>query len=297
MVLSIFSQKLKFQKLKEVYQQVVHQDPLEWVLQWTLLLLILFVDTPWDTRLAVVSWCLCGFVYRPWRFNAWYWWGLAGVLFGFNFFHWAFSDNHRHLMAYWCLAIGCSLKLSQPIQALALNARLLIGLLFLFATLWKASSATYMDGSMFHFLLLADTRFPEVSSAFGLTSAMWNSNLEAQQQIHQMPELIRFQSTPLMEPLAQFLTWWTLLIEALVALCFLWPDRQPMNRWRHSVLFAFIITTYPIAGISGFAWLLLVMGRIQCRPGLKKTHLGYILLLLLTFLFWDGYLKRYWVGM
>jgi hypothetical protein len=65
------------------------------------------------------------------------------------------ADNHIYLLAYWCLVLFLVLNVPAPARqrALALNARWLIGLAFLFAILWKAVlSPDFVDGRIEHHL-------------------------------------------------------------------------------------------------------------------------------------------------
>jgi hypothetical protein len=73
---------------------------------------------------------------------------------------WPLADNHAYLLCYWCLALGVSLVARDHGAALALNGRLLIGLAFACATLWKAVlSPDYLDGTFFRVMLMVDQRF------------------------------------------------------------------------------------------------------------------------------------------
>lgn len=63
--------------------------------------------------------------------------------------------------------------------------------------------------------------------------------------------------------MALVLTWWTILIEAVVAVLFLWPEDRGPSRWRDPALLVFILTTYPVAPVIGFAWVLAAMGTAQ----------------------------------
>ena len=71
--------------------------------------------------------------------------------------NWPMADNHAYLLSYWCLAVAVALVSHDPRSCLALNARLLVGLAFACATLWKVVlSPDYLDGRFFRVLLLTD---------------------------------------------------------------------------------------------------------------------------------------------
>ena len=82
--------------------------------------------------------------------------------------------------------------------------------------------------------------------------------------------------------LAQFATLGTVIWEALVAVCFLWPlDRGP-SRLRDASLLVFCATTYAVAPVSGFAWLLLAMAVAQCGSSRGRTRVAYLAVYLLV---------------
>src|SRR5215510_6427632 len=82
--------------------------------------------------------------------------------------NWPMADNHAYLLSYWCLAITLTLLSRDPQACLALNARLLVGLAFACATLWKVVlSPDYLDGRFFRVLLLTDRRFEGLAQIGG----------------------------------------------------------------------------------------------------------------------------------
>jgi hypothetical protein len=194
------------------------------------------------------------------------------------------ADNHAYLLYYWCLALCASLVVRDHGAALARHGRLLIGLAFTCATLWKAVlSPDYLDGTFFRVMLMADQRF-EASVRFvsGLNTEQLAANrrlLEAER----LPDMGRPAAHTLVEPVrltlfAQVATWWTVCLEATVALTFLWPRRGWVARQRHLVLAVFCATIYAIAPVVGFEWLLLVMGVAQCEPERTVVRSVYLML-------------------
>ncbi len=77
----------------------------------------------------------------------------------------------------------------------------------------------------------------------------------------------------------------TLALEAALALVFLWPvDRGP-SRARDGLLMAFCATTYAVATVEGFGWLLVSMGIAQTAPGQRRTRLLYLATFVLIFVY------------
>jgi hypothetical protein len=113
----------------------------------TLLLLLLHTEPEKYLRVPVTVLSTAGLLYRPLARKASFWFVVTAVLAAGHFTLWHLIDNHKYLMTYWCLALACSLLMEDPRQALAFNARLLTGLCFFFAVLWKATSPDFLDGS------------------------------------------------------------------------------------------------------------------------------------------------------
>jgi len=251
-------------------------------LRFTLLALLLRPVGDWTVRPFVLLLACVGLV-SPRVLRSPYTWFILTALTGWRtIVDWPLSDNHAYLLCYWCLALACSLLATDVRSSMAHNGRLLIGLTFLLAVLWKALlSPDYLSGTFFRVTLLTDPRFEAVSLQLGgLTDqqlagnrAFLEPDLSGGERLHP-PELIE---PPALRKFAQVATWWTLIMEALVALSFLVPTRSWLSRRRHSVLLVFCGVTYLLAPVDGFGRLLLVMGFAQCEPtrtGLQSMYLA-----------------------
>lgn len=74
---------------------------------------------------------------------------------------------------------------------------------------------------------------------------------------------------------AQGATWGTLASECAIALAFLAPLGRGV--WlRHALLLGFCATTYAIAPVVSFGWLLLAMGVAQCPPEARRLQFAYL---------------------
>jgi len=200
------------------------------------------------------------------------------------------ADNHAYLLCYWCATLALGLASNEPGRAVASGARVLIGLAFAFATLWKlALSPDFLDGTFFRVTLLTDPRFADLARIAGglapdALAAMREALLE-----HADVEVATWAA--LDEPaslrrLAGALTLWTAAIEAAVALGFLWAFvRGP--RPVADALLVFCVTTYAVAPVAGFGWLLLAMGMAQCdaSPGGARMRLAYLATYVLVLLY------------
>jgi hypothetical protein len=191
---------------------------------------------------------------------------------------WPLADNHAYLLVYWCLAIALACGAPEPERVLAWNGRVLVALLFGFAVLWKLLSADYLDGRFFRVMLVADQRLEPLALSFG---GLDPRTLEQRRAfLAQHVDGAGFAQAAPPEPvrlcrLALAATWLALVLEAAVALAF----AAPLGRraWlRHALLLFFCATTYAVAPVASFGWLLLAMGAAQCNREARRTRLGYL---------------------
>ena len=254
----------------------------------TLVMIVISLHEPfWYLKLGVATLAVSALVLRPLMRNPLVWFGLVVVFLWSFTFSWAEQNNHDYLKVYWCLAIGVSLLAADSARALRFNARVLIGLCFFFATLWKLVSPDYLDGSFFTYALLQDSRFGLIAENLG---GLDGSVLAGDRTMRAAHSLFGDPAEPITTPLApavvwiaHVMTWWTVVIEGAVAAAFLLPQRFFLARWRDIILFAFVLSTYIIAPILYFAWILLGMGAVQCeRERFRYVPVAYAVLFLLV---------------
>lgn len=248
-------------------------------------------------RVAVVSLAAGALLLPALRGRAALWWILAALcaLRIANF--WPLSDNHAYLLVYWCLAAALALHGPAPGETLARSARGLIGLAFAFAVLWKGWLAPeFLDGRFFRATLLLDPRFEDWTR---LTTGLSGESIEAARAYLKLeqgaglygavPEAL---SSARLARVAAVMTGWTLAIEALLALAFLGPRDRGLSRLRDELLILFCATTYAVATVEGFGWLLIALGVAQARtPGRWRipAYLGaYALILFHREVAWIG---------
>jgi hypothetical protein len=254
----------------------------ELALRLTLLDLVLRPVGNWLLRPLILSLAVVALLRSNWLRQPAVWMVLAILTGARVILDWPLADNHAYLFSYWCLAIALALAASDTSRVLALNGRLLIGLVFLFASIWKITlSGQYLDGTFFQVTMLTDPRlegFARVAGGLGeqaylqLSEAV-NQHLDAPPgtaiPMPEMPE--RFRTVAMMA------TIWNAMINPAIAIAFLWPARNPDQPLRHLLLLVYCATTYAIATVDGFGWLLLAMGAAQTRGNQLSVRRAYIL--------------------
>ena len=203
---------------------------------------------------------------------------------------WPLSDNHIYLLAYWCLAIGLALSGPRSAATLATSSRWLLGAAFALAVLWKGVlSPDYVDGRFFRVTLLTDERFADAALLFGGLSA--EQMVENRKFLEPLPEGAQlltppaFVEPPRLQVFAWVATWGGLALESAVAALCLIPAAGRTLAARHAALLMFCVTTYALAPVAGFGWLIAVMGLAQCHADQRRLRGAYVAVFLLILLF------------
>ncbi len=244
----------------------------------TLVILLLKSTGVWYVQIPMVPLCVAGLgfsaVYRRWE----YWATISAILAVAYFRNWFAIDNHDFLLGYWCLALAFSVAREDPAQWLAKNARLLVGLSFLFAVLWRAMSPDFLTGDFFHFLFLTNTRFTWLASVVGgLSAEALAGNQAAVATLVSDPSTIApLTSSPTLPILAIVVTWWVFLLEATIAMAFLLPLTGQWSKTRDLAMLAFLFSTYAAASVVTFGWILAVMGFSQMDPRRQGFRIAYL---------------------
>lgn len=263
----------------------------------TLLLLILYSSEYWYVRVPVTAIAISAILFEPLKRSPRIWFVIAVIVTLGNYHNQFDIDNHKYLLGYWCLAVFCALHAERPLALLARDGRWMIGLSFLFAVFWKATTEDYLGGAFFQFSLLLDERFRSLAAAFGgVTEPMRDFNLAAQQALVSYDS--RLTAVALRYPLpvtslAKAMTWWAFLMEVLIALAFLAPVKTRLSRYRDLFLLAFIVCTYAIAPVIGFGWILAIMGMVQADarlPFVRLLYTGAFILLVLYRIPWGQFM-------
>lgn len=213
--------------------------------------------------------------------SPWLWGALTALAATRIWNGWPTNDNHAYLLVYWLLAALLATLATDRGRVLAWNGRALVALTFVFATLWKlVLSPDFADGTFFRVVLVDDLRF----EAFTQIAAGIDRNalldLRDVTRAHAdgvfVPWAGMAAPPPRLLALADALTIGTLALEGALAVAFLLPLRWRIARARDALLALFCATTYTLAPVPGFGWLLVSMGVAQCEPERKRTRGLYL---------------------
>ena len=223
----------------------------------------------------------------PWVRRRWWAWGLLTVVTAAGVFSYVLVDldNHHFLHVYWLAALTVACLAKDPAWTLGRAGRLMVGWLFLFATLWKLLTPDFADGSFFAYLLSVDRNLTRVPLALDwVDPEVTSENRIAVTAMRHDPQVephpVPVQVSATMDRLAAPLSWVTIVLEGAVALTFLLPLRGAWTRWREVSLFTFILVTYPALPVLSFAALLIAMslaGSTMRPPWAQVSHVAVLL--------------------
>lgn len=228
----------------------------------------------WYSAGPVFAFALPALVSPGLRAKPWMWLAIAASLVLGVAPNWFEADNHKYVSIYWAIALACARWVtSSQGEVLACNARFLLAGCMFFATLWKAISPTYLSGEFFEFSLLTDGRFATfLNTMTPLDAEVIESNHKAYNAVrsglHPPGSYVELGFAPSVATIALLCTYWTIMIEGLLALVFLLPASRVPTWLRDGSLIAFGATTYFLAPVPGFGCLLMLMGMAQS----KSTH-------------------------
>jgi hypothetical protein len=186
---------------------------------------------------------------------------------------WPLVDNHHYLAGYWSLAILLALCVPDPPASLAVSARWLLALVFLWAALWKGVfSPDFRDGRFFTVRLMSDDRFEQravLLSGLSLEEVRANRAFLSQEEQDDSRAMTSLNTTPRFRFWVDVITWFVLAFEAALALLFLLPLGRG-DPLRHVGLMLFCVGTFAFAPVWTFGWLILLLG-LAMVPGEHRT--------------------------
>jgi len=203
--------------------------------------------------------------------------------------YWLVCNNHDILFGYFFIVFFTSLFVPtiRRESFLSKNCSYLIGLIFLFSIIHKWSSPSFLSGYVIFQILLTwesylflDVLLPMDYQAVVATNA---ANFERFLN-HQIPFKFLIGTKDLFL-ISKLITFSALIIESLIAVLFLLPKKLGIVKYRDYVLIAFMLTTYFPLKITGFFYILFLLGITQTTSKDKRIRLGYICLILVYTVF------------
>lgn len=269
--------------LAAAQRSIERLDGLEQAALLTLPLLLLHTEKLWYVKVPVLGLALAALVLPAARRSPVVWFTITCFLAAGLVDNWQAADNHKYLMTYWCLALFLAASRDADEAQLARSARWLLAFTFLFATVWKLAAADFRNGDFFHYALLFDPRFSGKLEILGLVdSGLLELNDAAQRALTSYESVavsLPVELPPAVGPIARFLTGWSLVLEGGIAVAFLLPAGRTLGWLRDGLLLLFVASTYLIAPVVGFGWLLIALGYAQCERDRRAWRMAYLLTL------------------
>lgn len=263
-----------------VRDAVGEMSRLDLALLLTLLLLVFYPPQYVYVSLPLSVMAICALVVPALRYRPGFWLFAATLVGIVSVVNWHTTDNHKYLLAYWCLAICCSLATRDPERSLQTVARWLIVGVISIAVLQKSLSDDYLSTDFFYFELLFDRRFSGLAQYVGgIQEFVSDLNASARRALVNYDSVltsVKLASSGQLHDLARFVTWWNYLVQCAIAIAFVAPSNSRPAAWRHPLLLLFIFSTYLFAPVIGFGWVLIILGIAQLERTAVTTRLLYL---------------------
>lgn len=273
------------QKLLKKFESI---DLYNLALRLTLIDLILRPIGSWEIRVPILITSILGLVIPGLLKKPAIWFLLTVLTISRVILDWPLSDNHAYLLFLWCFAIFI-FTLRKDKTLLTQNAKLMIGLAFAFAFIWKAFlSPDFLDKRFFSFAIIEDPRFSQFTQLVCNISEDELYYFRDYITQHIDGELIYVEvidfNLNCIDEVSGFLTYYTLILELMIALLFLIPKHMAISKFRDYFLILFCLSVYSVATVEGFGWLLIAMG-ISQSDNKKIPVLLYILCFLIILIY------------
>ncbi len=256
------------------------------VLRLTVLLLLFYGGSSWHLSIPLKVACGAALFSQRIRGSLVWWIGITCLVALMNGISWHSIDNHKYLITYWSMTVTLAVACPTSAERVLLwNARGLVGICFGLAVIWKLLAGEYLDGTFWEYTLLTDSRLRVVSSVVGgIPLADLSTNRSLVADAFQWPAenpIVHLATSPQLAGVAKAMSWWGLGIESLIAVLWLCPVRTPLSL-KDASLIGFLVTTYMLLPVVGFASVLGVMG-FSVAFLENRRRLAFVYLIVLCF--------------
>ncbi|GAA4114353.1 hypothetical protein GCM10022393_13720 [Aquimarina addita] len=280
-------------KIRHISETTNNDSILTLTLQMLLLIFLMYMNDNGYLSIFMPVILIPGILFKVVREHPYYWTLIACMASTFYLVLdlVGYVPNHKHIFAFIIIAVTIAMFLKEkihPLRFLNTQSRLIIGFCFLFATIGKFMASEFLDGSFFEFTNTTDPRF------FGFSSLMGKVDLNLLIENEENLRLLLKTNDPKTSFLVNgvdnirgfgmLISYWTIFIEGMIAISFCLPRNFLLSKYRNVFLVTFILTTYPIATVTGFAIILTVLGFIQSLEDHKLTMFSWFYLFVFIFL-------------
>ena len=213
-------------------------------------------------------------------YSAWFWGGITAYYWILLIDNWFIVNNHEILAGYWQLLFFASFFIAPQKRAVFLktHSKLLLGLIFLFSIIHKTISPDFLSGNVLHKLLLSweSYLFLDIFLPFdyvGLVQENLQNMFFSDQQF--LPRQLN-QGPPILKTIAKFMSLGAYVLELSITIIFLLPKKYAFKHAQHWVLLLFIVSTYFPLRITGFMYILTVMGLAQTQANQRLIRTMYL---------------------
>ena len=196
------------------------------------------------------------------------WWLLAACSAAGVFIQWDTADNHKYLLAYWLAACAIAASVRDTAAQLRWVSKALLVCVFALATAWKLWWGEYIDGSFWYWTLIMDPRVSGIAAALAGDSSQTVETIALRIRTTGLSGESGASTGMPVEPtlinVALAMSWATLVIEAAIASLYCAKCRS-LYRVSQTALVVFLIVTYVLLPVPGFASTLAVLGLSSCH--------------------------------
>jgi hypothetical protein len=187
------------------------------------------------------------------------WWSLTAIVVLGSVWHWYDVSNHHWVILAWIVACAIGVSQADAGRFLSTNAKTMLAIVFMVGGIQKLIFGAWYDGL---YLELDASGNPWTAMLFGFTELGRQQHMAAQLLIQTgiLDEAAFYiTGTESTRPWMVAISWVTVGVEVAIGVLFALKSSPRNILWRTSGLLVFVWLVYPVAPVTGFAWILLVL--------------------------------------